>query len=130
MKTNKSAGFTLIELMITVVIIGIIVAVAMPSYLEQMLKAKRSDGHSKIMDTMARQERFFTENNSYTLDMTALGYAADPVDSDEGHYKVDGAACAGSTIAQCVILTATAQGAQADDGNLTINSRNEKTGNW
>ncbi len=130
MEIKKSAGFTLIELMIVVAIVGIIAAIAFPSYQDQVRKAKRSDGQSKIMDAMARQERFFTENNTYTADMTALGYAADPAPSDDGHYLIDGAACATKTIAQCVILTATAQGGQATDGNLTLNSTNDKTGNW
>lgn len=130
MSRKKSTGFTLIELMIVVAIIGIIAAIAYPSYQDQVRKAKRADGTSKLMDAMARQERYFSENNTYTDDMNDLGYAADPVDSDEGHYKIDGAACTGSTLAQCVKLTATAQGGQATDGNLTLDSTNAKTGNW
>lgn len=130
MQIKKSAGFTLVELMIVVAIIGIIAAIAYPSYQDQVRKAKRSDGQSKVMDAMARQERFYSENNTYTVTMTDLGYAADPADSDEGHYKIDGVACTGKTIAQCVILTATAQGGQATDGNLTLDSTNAKTGNW
>jgi len=129
MRRKKSTGFTLIELMIVVAIIGIIAAIAYPSYQDQVRKSKRTDGHSKIMDAMARQERYFSENNTYTDDMTDLGYAADPVDSDDGHYKIDGAAC-GAGIAQCVKLTATAQGGQATDGDLTLDSTNVKTGNW
>ncbi len=129
MARKKSTGFTLIELMIVVAIIGIIAAIAYPSYQDQVRKSKRTDGHTKIMDAMARQERFFSENNTYTTDMTALGYATDPVDSDNGHYEISGAACDGD-IAQCVKLTATAQGGQASDGDLTLDSTNAKTGNW
>lgn len=130
MSKIKSAGFTLIELMIVVAIVGIIAAVAYPAYQDQVRKAKRSDGQAKILDAMARQERYFSENNTYTVTMTNLGYAADPVPSDEGHYNIDGVACTGKTIAQCVILTADAQGSQADDGDLTLDSTNTKTGNW
>ena len=50
MSRKKSTGFTLIELMIVVAIIGIIAAIAYPSYQDQVRKAKRSDGTSKIMD--------------------------------------------------------------------------------
>lgn len=130
MNRKKSTGFTLVELMIVVAIIGIIAAVAYPSYQDQVRKSKRTDGHSKVMDAMARQERYFSENNTYTADMTDLGYTADPVDSDNKHYKIDGAACASKTIAQCVKLTATAQGGQASDGDLTLDSTNTKTGHW
>lgn len=129
MSKTKSAGFTLLELMIVVAIVGIIAAVAYPSYQDQVRKSKRADGHSKILDAMARQERFFSENNTYTDDMTDLGYANDPVDSDNGHYTIDGAACGGG-IAQCVNLTADAQGGQEVDGDLTLDSTNVKTGKW
>ncbi|HHJ80720.1 MAG TPA: prepilin-type N-terminal cleavage/methylation domain-containing protein [Candidatus Tenderia electrophaga] len=130
MNRKKSTGFTLVELMIVVAIIGIIAAIAYPSYQDQVRKSKRTDGHSKVMDAMARQERYFSENNTYTADMTALGYASDPVYSDNKHYKIDGAACSGKTLAQCVKITATAQGGQASDGDLTLDSTNVKTGNW
>ncbi len=130
MSKTKLAGFSLVELMIVVAIIGIIVAIAYPSYQDQVRKSKRTDGHSTILDVMARQERYFSENNTYTTNMKKLGYTADPVVSDNGHYKVDGVACAGNTIAQCVKLTADAQGEQASDGDLTLDSTNAKTGRW
>jgi type IV pilus assembly protein PilE len=126
MNKTKSTGFTLIELMIVVAIIGIIAAIAYPSYMDQVTKAKRSDGQSKLLDAMARQERYYSENNTYTVTMTDLGYAANPVPSDEGHYNIAGAACGGG-ITQCVVLTATPTFTDALCGNLTYNSTNTKT---
>lgn len=130
MKLNKSAGFTLIELMIAVAILGILATVAFPSYQDHVRKSKRSDGQAALMDIMAKQERYYTDHNTYTSDLTDIGYgAAANVDTTEGYYKVKAESC-GSGLTACVKLTATAQGDQANDGNLTLDSANNKTGNW
>lgn len=126
MTKRYSAGFTLTELMIVVAIIGIIAAFAYPSYQDQVRKVKRSDGQSKLLDAMARQERFFTENNAYTDDMSDLyGPDNDPLESDEGHYSISGAACDGE-ITQCVILTAEPVFEDTLCGDLTYNSTGTK----
>ena len=116
---NRSdSGFTLIELMIVIVIIGIIASVAYPSYQESTNKARRADGQAALLDIMNAQERYFTENNTYSTTLSDVGRSGT---SEKGHYIVTAAAC-GSGITSCVILTATAQGAQTSDGNLTYNS--------
>lgn len=120
MRNNR--GFTLIELMITLVIISILAMIAVPAYNSSITKARRTDGQSALMDVMAKQERYFTENNTYTTNLAQL-----PADttSEEGFYTITAGAC-GSGIDSCVILTATPTGAQASDGNLTYNSRGQK----
>ena len=118
MNRLKIQGFTLIELMIVVVIIGIIAAVAYPSYNNSVPKARRSDGQAALMDIMNAEERYFTENNTYT---TTIADVNKSTTSEEGHYTISAAAC-GSGIDTCVILTGTPQGTQASDGNLTLNS--------
>lgn len=132
MKLKKSKGFTLIELMIVVAIIGILAAVAFPAYQDSVRKGKRSDGQAALMDIMAKQERYYTDNNTYTADLTDLGFEANTdgdILSTEQWYALTAAAC-GSGIGSCVKLTGTAQGDQANDGNLTLDSGNNKTGNW
>lgn len=132
MSKKDSSGFTLIELMIVVAIIGILAAIAYPAYQDQVRKSKRTDGQAALLDMMAKQERYFTDNNSYTATLTGLGYTVDAdgnADSPEGDYKLSAAACEGD-IGICVLLTATGQGDQANDGGcgtLTINSRNVKS---
>lgn len=123
MKRTQPAGFTLIELMIVVVIISIIAAVAYPSYQDSVSKARRSDGQAALLDILNAQERYFTENNTYTVTLADIDRAAT---SEDGHYTIEAAAC-GTGIDVCVLLTASPQGAQSSDGALTLNSLGVKT---
>ena len=63
-RINQKA-FTLIELMSVVAIIGIISAIAYPSYTSYITRGKRTECRSAIMQTMAQQERYYTQQNSY-----------------------------------------------------------------
>ncbi|MDX1367464.1 type IV pilin protein [Pseudomonas sp.] len=134
-------GFTLIELMIAVAIIGLLAAIAYPNYQQYMLKSGRSDGHAKLTQIMQTQERFFSQNQSYTDNLGATaagnpglafpGVAEDgPVISDELRYSIAAEVCAvGTPLTRCVRLVATATGPQtADDqcGNLSLDSRGVK----
>jgi type IV pilus assembly protein PilE len=129
MNKHHLSGVTLIELMIVVVIVAIVAAIAYPSYQNQIMRTRRADGQAKLMEIMSAQERWYSARNSYTATLTDLGYAASEP-STEGWYLITAAACPGNTIANCVLLTATPQGGQAGDGPLTLNSRNQRTGNW
>jgi type IV pilus assembly protein PilE len=119
---NGTRGFTLIELVMVIAIVGILMAIAIPSYNNSTTKARRADGQTALMDVMVRQERFYTENNTYSTNLAALpAQAASP----EGYYTITAAAC-GTGIDSCVILTATPGTAQTSDGALTLNSRGQK----
>lgn len=130
----KQSGFTLIELMIVVAIVGILAAIAYPSYQSYVERTGRADGQAKLMEIMQAQERFYSQNQTYTANLGAggLGYgvaANAAVASDERRYNITAAACAGTVIANCVALTADAVGSQANDarcGDLTLDSRGTK----
>ncbi len=85
---NRSArqrGITLLELMIVVVIVAIISAFAYPSYMQFVVNTKRTAGTSALLRIADRQQQFFMDNKSYAADLTALGFAANPlVLSDDG----------------------------------------------
>ncbi|WP_281417015.1 type IV pilin protein [Kistimonas asteriae] len=119
---KPSSGFSLIELMIVVAIVGIIATIAYPAYTEQAARGRQSDGQAMLMEVMQAQERFYSQNQTYTTNLTALGYAVANPESQGDFYAIAAAACPGSAVAQCVLLTATAQGAQAGQPNLTYNS--------
>jgi type IV pilus assembly protein PilE len=95
------------EVVIVVAIIGILLAVALPSYQGSLLKGRRSDGMTALLDATNRQESLMLDRSTYTADMTDLGFAADPYISPEGHYSIDALACGTGTIATCYVLTAT-----------------------
>lgn len=134
--TDKSSpsgqrGMTLIEVMIVVVIVAILAAIAYPSYQDQVRKSRRAEGKALLLEAQARQERFFTEQNSYGDDITDLGYGADPEPSENGWYNVTVSAsipagCApGGTACTGFTLQAAPQPPQDDDtkcANLTIDS--------
>lgn len=67
-------GVTLMELMIVVVVIGILTAIAYPSYRQYAAKAKRNEAKSCLLQIATLQERFYLQNNVYTTDMTNLGF--------------------------------------------------------
>lgn len=102
-------GFTLIEVIIVVVILGIIATIALPAYQDSVRKGQRSDAKAGLLDVAGRMEQFMLDRGSYTLDMEDLGYEDDPMVTTEGHYTIDAAACANGTIATCYVLTATPQ---------------------
>lgn len=70
---NNSKGFTLIELMITVVIIAVLAGIAYPSYQSYTIRANRTEGITLLNDAAARQERFFSQNNQYATTTAQLG---------------------------------------------------------
>jgi type IV pilus assembly protein PilE len=65
MKQMRTQGFSLIELMITVAIVGLLAGVAYPSYVSYVNKGKRAECRSGVMQVMQQQERYFTQFNRY-----------------------------------------------------------------
>ena len=126
----KQRGFTLMELMIVVAIIGIIAAFAYPSYQDSVRKSRRADAKQALTDAAARLEQYYISNKSYTSDVTRLGYAS--ATSQEGYYTLAIAAPTGGTLVTGYVLTATptTKGGQDQDSacaSMTLASTGART---
>jgi len=70
---KKQHGFTLIELMIAVAIVGILAAIVLPNYTEYVKRASRAEAVAALLDAANKQEQYFVDNREYTTDFTDLG---------------------------------------------------------
>ena len=113
-------GFTLIELMVTVVVVGILAAIAYPSYTEHVRKSSRRAAQAQMMDLANRQQQFLIVQNGFVPDatITGTGYAL-PHDL-QGQYTPTITVGDGSVPSFTITFTAT--GRQLVDGDLTLTS--------
>lgn len=124
-RARSVSGFTLIELMIVVTIVGILVGIALPSYFDSVRKGRRGQAKADLVELAQRAERFRTINNTY------VGFWADVPDEHknspregDAHYVVTEAETQNT-----FTLTATPQEGQDSDtrcGTLTINQAGVK----
>ena len=81
---DRNKGFTLIELMLSVVIIGILASIAIPTYTSYMERARRAEGKGALELLAAAQERYFSSNNKYGS-LVDLGLGT-TYSSESGYY--------------------------------------------
>ena len=128
---RRGRGFTLIELMITVAIVGILGMIAYPSYQDSIRKGKRAEGRAALTDLMQQQERYLTQTGTYlSFSAGATGIAFKTFSGDNATspvYKLGAEACAsGVSLRECVRVFAVPQFSDPDGGTLRIRSTGEK----
>ncbi|WP_371375196.1 type IV pilin protein [Thalassotalea aquiviva] len=127
-KTITTQGFTLIEAMFTVAIISIIAMIAVPSYMDSVNKAKRSEANQFLMEAAVEQEKFFIKNGTYTQDVTsASGLNFGSNYSNNQNYTLTVAAGPTGSITTSFELVATnAGGTDASCAKIYLNSQSKK----
>lgn len=85
---SRQKGMTLLELMIVIAIVGILASVAIPSFNDSVIKARRADARNSLFDWQLRQAEYFADNLSYASVSTINGSGADTVDSGEDYYDI------------------------------------------
>ena len=125
----KLSGFTLIELMITVAILAIVAAVAIPSYTNYVDRGKRAEARTALLDIAARQERYYSNNRQYADQLSKLRMSG--TKSENGYYTLSVTLAASGTTAsntQTFRATATPSGWTDDQcGDLGIDETGAKT---
>jgi type IV pilus assembly protein PilE len=132
LSSRRIGGFTLVELMVTCVVLAIIVGIAVPSYQQQVRKSRRADARNAILDLAGREERFLSISNSYSQTPADMGYAAFPVTVNNGYYQLAVTAPdpAQPGVTPSYIITATSFGPQVGDtdcGTFTVNQLGQQT---
>lgn len=144
----RHAGFTLIEIMIVVAVIGILAAIAYPSYQESILKGRRAEGRTALMELLQQQERFMTQRNCYLAFTNNNGTVATQANAScgidtsftvpfktysgdsptSGAYILSATRCSNSlALSECVMLVAQPRQADPRAGNLQITSSSIKS---
>lgn len=113
---NRSQGFSLIELLIAVAIIGILAAIAIPMYSDYVTRSRRADGQASLMQVAQELERCYTQFSKYN-DNSCSVISSGTVNktSDQRFYVITANKLDESTFT----LTATPQKEQADDTDCT-----------
>lgn len=119
-------GFTLIELMIAVAIVGILASIALPSYQDYVRKGRRADAQAFMHEVASRQQHFLVDRRMYASTLAALGLAAPS--SVSPHYNITLTNVVNNVQPMGFTLQAAPIAGQAQDtcGTLTLNAQGAK----
>jgi len=125
-----SQGFTLVEILMVLVIVGVLMAIALPSYEASFSQGRRADGRAFALDLAAREEEYFLRYGRFTSELEAESGLNSSILSQEGFYRGSVGACKGGGLVSCFQVTVSALGVQrASDAacvSLTITNTGQR----
>jgi type IV pilus assembly protein PilE len=122
---SRRGGFTLIEILVVLAIIGILASIALPSYSKYVIRSKRSAAQSIMYDISNREEQYMLADRSYANKATleSNGFRLPPEVAQNYSYNVT----VSTTGAPGYTIAFTAIGNQTSDGNLSLTNTGVKT---
>lgn len=112
-RSAAAAGFGLIEVVVTLAIVGVLASIALPSLMQQIRKTRRADAVAAVLRVQQAQERHRATQPTYAASLDADGLNM-PTASPSGHYLMSSAAASGAE-SSAYVVRAQAQGPQAQD---------------